>query len=218
VRARLVLALVAVTALTGCSRAAAEPDATALLSSAKANAQAASSVHVTGSGGCNGTTFSTDMQLRKDGSGAGAVTLDGQKVQVVTTRDALFVNAPRDFWTAQSGKAAAARIGTHWVSLPKAGNVCLAALGSMSDVITNYLGYDGTAKLLAGTNFDGTPARLVGIGASTGFWIATATSLPIAVKDSTAQTDVAFTDWGADVSVTVPPPSDVVVGSTLPKG
>ena len=217
-RAMLVLAVVALTALTACSRAAAEPDPAALLSTAKANAQAASSVHMTGSGGCNGTAFSTDMQLRKDGSGAGAITLDGQKLSVVTTKDALYVNATSDFWTAQSGKAAAAKIGTHWVSLPKAGNVCLAALGSMSDVMSNYLGYDGTPKLLAGTAYKGSPARLVGIGDSTGFWISTSTTLPLAVRDTAAQTNITFSDWGSDASVIVPPASDVVAASSLPKG
>ena len=216
-RARLVLGVVALMALTACSRAAADPDPAGLLSSAKANATAQSSVHMTGTGGCSGTAFSTDMQLHKDGSGAGAITYGGQKLSIVTTKDSLYVNAPSKFWKSQSGPAAAAKIGTHWVSLPKASNVCLAALGSMSDVLANYLGYDGKPKLLAGTSYKGTAARLVGVGSTTGVWIATDTTLPIAVKDSAAQTDVAFSDWGSGASVIVPPASDVISSSTLPK-
>jgi hypothetical protein len=208
---------VALVAVSGCSRFARDPDPAQLLSTAKANATAAESVHMTGSGGCNGTAFSTDMQLRKDGSGAGTVTLAGQKVSVVTTKDALYVNAPKEFWTSQSGAKAAALIGSHWVSLPKTGNVCLAVLGSKEDVVANYLGYDGTPALLAGSSFKGTPAHLVGIGSSTGFWIADESGLPLAVKDTAAQTDVTFSDWGADVTVTVPPASDVVASTSLPK-
>ena len=213
------VAVMATLMIAGCSQSqAAPPDPATLLAKATANARAASSVHVTGSGGCTGTAFKVDMQLRKDGVGAGQVTLGNTVLSLVTTPTKLFVNAPQDFWTAQANADAAKAIGTKWVDMPQAGNPCLVALGTMKNVLDNYLGQTGTPTLVSGSTYNGQPARLVAVGTTVGIWLSNAeTSYPLAVKSPDTSTDISFADWGAAVEVVIPPAHDVISTATLPK-
>lgn len=219
-RARAIVSATAVAlVLSACAASASPaPDPEALLRTATGNARSASSVHLSGTGGCAGTAFTTDMLLLEDGRAAGQVTLGGTVLNIVSTPERLYVNAPAQFWTVQAGPAASRAIGSKWVDMPRSGNPCLVAVSSMRDVVANYLGYTGAVKLLDGSTYQGQPARLVSVGTSTGIWLSNATKpYPLAVKAPDTSTDMAFTDWGADASIVVPPALDVISSVSLPR-
>lgn len=216
--------IAAVALLAGCARdavpsdarSAAAVDPTYLLSQAKANARAASSVHVRGTGQCDLGNFVVDMDLRKDGLGAGSVQVGGQTIDLVSTHDAVFMHGARRFWLTQVAPADADRIGSRWVKVAKGASPCLTALSDYSLVMANYLDYPGTPTLLEGTSMLGTPARLVGLGPDVSIWVASSgTLLPVNVHDVSTNTDITWSAWSSDPAVVVPRAGTVVDGSTL---
>lgn len=215
---------VAVTLLAGCARGAAPSDATStpavdpsyLLSQAKSNARAATSVHVRGTGQCDLGDFVVDMDLRKDGLGAGSVQVAGQTIDLVSTKDAVYMHGARTFWLTQVAPADADRIGTKWVKVAKGASPCLTALSDYSLVMANYLDYPGTPTLLEGTSMLGTPARLVGLGADVSIWVSSSgTLLPVNVHDVSTNTDINWSSWSSDPAIVVPGAANVLDGATI---
>jgi len=210
-------------ALAGCSRgaataAASAPDPSYLLTQAQKNAQAASAVHIRGTGSCPEGQFVVDMNLRADDTAAGSVTFQGATINVVATKQQLLLNAPASFWTAQSSAKVAARIGQKWLRISRATNPCINALTSIPNVTANYFGYTGTPVLQKGSSFKGTPAAQVVVGTTVAYWIATqGTLLPLNVYDSSNQTDIVLSGWNSNLSVVVPPDSDIIDAASANK-
>jgi hypothetical protein len=216
-----------VTALTvslaGCSRGT-DPSSSStpsvdplqLVTQASANAKAAASVHIRGTGQCPEGGFVVDMDLRKDGLAAGSVKFGPDNLSVVATNDALYVNATSDFWSSQFKADSVRAIGSRWVRFPKGANPCVTALSNYSTVMANYLGFDGSPRLLSGSRYAGEPARQVGVGPDVSYWIAThGTLLPLNVHIQSTSTEINMNKWNDDLSVVVPPPTDVIDGKAL---
>jgi hypothetical protein len=158
------------------------------------------------------------MKLRKDETGFGEVRIGVDPMQVVSTREALYVSAPVKFWASQTSDAVAATIGKKWVKLPKSTNPCLAALGSFSAVLANYLGYPGVPTKTVGGAVFGVPAVLLSLPPYVAIWVkSTGTPLPVRVDDQDTGTGISLGEWSNDVSVTVPTGSSVVDSSILVK-
>ncbi len=226
----IAIAAAATLALTGCSSTSGSTTAPAssadnsisdaspqdILTQATTNAKAQTTVHVHGNGACPTTAFYADMQLRSDEQGTGTVRLGTDTVHLVTTRDAIYVKAPKPFWSLQSSPAAATTVGQKWVRLAKASNPCLAALGSFSAFLTNYLGYPGTPTKTVGGSVFGVPAVALAIAPSISIWVASrGTPLPVRVDDQATGTRISLGEWGTAVSVTVPAKADVVDAAAL---
>jgi hypothetical protein len=191
-------------------------DPSYLLTQARANALAATAVHMRGTGQCDLGAFVVDMDLRKDGLAAGSVQVAGETINLVSTKEAVYMHASRAFWLTQASSEDADRIGTKWVKVAKGASACLTALSDYSLAMTNYLDYPGTPTLLDGTSMQGEPARLVGLGADVSMWVASSgTLLPLNVHDGSTDTDITWSDWGADPAVVVPQADNVVDGRTL---
>ena len=217
----LVVAGLGAALLVGCGRAPAATGSSApsvdpayLLDQARANARGAEAVHVRGTGQCDLGSFVVDMDLRKDGLGAGSVQVAGQTINLVATPDAVYLHGSRAFWLSQVSSGDAARIGARWVKVAKGASPCLTALSDFSLVTANYLDYPGTPELLQGTSMLGTPARLVGLGPDVSIWVSsTGTLLPLNVHDVSTNTDITWSGWGTKAEVVVP--RDAVDGRTL---
>ena len=226
-RRTLLVPLLAAGLLSGCAFGAGTPvasttngvadsSASDVMRTAIANAKAESSVRVVGTGSCTDGAFTVDMHLRSDETGTGSVILGKDTLQIVATKDALYVKAPSTFWTAVSSGSAATTVGEKWVRLSRASSVCISAISSFSSVLANYLGYPGSpAKQPASVVF-GTPAVLLELPHDVSFWVSTqGTPLPVRITDPAAPTAISLLDWGKPVTVTLPESGDVLDGSAL---
>ena len=221
----LAAAVVAVGLLTACSGSpstspGSQPsvDPSFVLTQARTNARAADAVHIRGTGQCDLGDFVVDMNLRKDGLGAGSVQVAGETLNLVSTKAAVYLHASRAFWLAQASAAGADRIGTKWVKTTRGASPCLTALSDFSLVLANYLDYPGAPTLLAGDKIQGVPARPIGLGSTVSVWVASSgTLLPVNVHDSATNTDISWSDWGSAATVVVPRTGTYIDGSTLGK-
>lgn len=227
VAAPFAAAVAAVVLLSGCSgsspnetpSASASVDPSYLLTQAKQNARAATAVHLRGTGQCDLGDFVVDMDLRKEGLGAGSIQVAGHTINVVSTKAAVYMHGDRDFWTTQVSTADADRIGTKWVKVAKGASPCLTALSDFGLVMDNYLDYPGTPTLLQGTTILGKPARLVGLSSDVSIWIASSgTLLPVNVHDVSTNTDMSWSEWGSVPSIVVPRAGSWIDGATLKNG
>lgn len=221
----IAVTLLAGLAITGCSRqpdAQSSPsgsssvDAAFLLSQAKSNAKAASAVHMRGAGQCDLGPFVVEMDLLKDGRGAGSVKIGGETISVVSTPRDLYMHGERSLWLSQVSPQAADLIGDKWVRVAKTANPCLSALSSFSLALTNYLDYPGTPTMREGDQIQGVSGRLIGLGADASIWVSrTGTIMPLNVHDATSGTDIGWSAWNVPVTVVVPRSDDVLDGAKL---
>jgi hypothetical protein len=226
-RRSLLVPLLAAGLLSGCAFGGGSPAASTVngiadssaadvLRTSVANAKAESSLRVVGTGSCTDGSFSVDMHLRSDETGFGTVKLGADSLKVVSTTDALYVQAPATFWTALSSSHAASTIGQKWVRLSRASSVCISAITSFSSVLANYLGYPGAPTKQPESVIFGTPAVLLELPHDVSFWVSTqGTPLPVRITDPAAPTAISLVEWGTPVTVTIPQAADVVDGSTL---
>jgi hypothetical protein len=196
------------------SNGVADSSAADVFTTSVTNAKAQSSVRVVGTGSCPDGAFTVDLHLRSDESGSGTVKLGKDTLQVVSTKDSIYVQGPASFWTTLSSAASAATIGTKFVRLPRTSSVCISAITSFSSVLANYLGYPGPpTKQPAGIIF-GTPAVLLSLPNDVSFWVSTqGTVLPVRITDPAAPTAISLLDWGKPVTVTIP--TDALDSSAL---
>jgi hypothetical protein len=183
-----------------------------ILDQARSNAESRSSVHIKGHGVCPQVgQFGADMSLRSDGQATGTITTAAGKARVVTTPTDVYVGAPASFWATQTTPRKVSLIGERWVKFPSTANTCFAALGSFSDVLTNYLDLPGTPVKEKSDKVFGVPAQLLSMPPDVALWIAsTGEALPVYVSSESGQLAMTMGEWSADVQVTVPQPSEVV--------
>ena len=183
-----------------------------ILDTARTNAKAQASVHIKGHGTCPEVgQFGVDMKLRSDGTATGTITTGAGKAEVVTTPASLYVRGPASFWATQTSATSASAIGTKWVQFPTTSDVCIAALGSFSNVLTNYLDLPGTPTKEKSDQVYGVPAQLVTLPPDIAIWVAsTGTPLPVYISSTAGQLALAMGQWGSPVTVNVPASTDVV--------
>jgi hypothetical protein len=117
-----------------------------ILSTAKAAAASAASVHVRGSIVSEGKPISLDMELVGRNEGRGSVTLDGLAIRLVDVDGAVFVKGSRAFYTRFAGAKAASLLQGKWIegSAKRGPLASFAALADLEEVIDSTLADHGT--------------------------------------------------------------------------
>jgi hypothetical protein len=117
-----------------------------ILSTAKAAAAAAASVHVAGSIVSEGKPISLDMELVGRNEGKGSVTLEGLEIRLIDVDGAVFVKGSKTFYTRFAGAKAANLLQGKWIegSATKGPLASFAALADLDKVIDSTLADHGT--------------------------------------------------------------------------
>jgi hypothetical protein len=84
--------------------------ATEILAKAKVALPKAESVHISGAGSSSGQQFGLDMRIKGSQGGAGTITLDKSKIEVIRIGQTAYLKADEAFWRTQSGNAEAGKL------------------------------------------------------------------------------------------------------------
>jgi hypothetical protein len=166
-RARLLclvgaLLLVAGTA-TGCGGSSASSNGVTskspeqILAAAKAAADGAASVHLSGSIVNEGKPISIDMELLAGKGGKGRITLEGLEIQLIRVERAIYISGSAAFYRHIAGPAAAQLLQGKWLKAPENGGnfSSLASLTELNKLIDTALAEHGTLKKGAETTIAG---------------------------------------------------------------
>ena len=219
-----VAAVVGFATLTGCSHSSATTDngiskldGRTILNEAYAQAKAAQSVHISGTGQCPNSAFIVDMRLSSQGYATGSITFPPDKLNVMATPTALYINAPKSFWVANTSAKGAAQIGTKWVRSENPNDsLCVRALASLSDVLANFVQLPGSVTKQGKGIVLGKQAVVLSLANATVFVTTTGPVLPIRVDSADqvqaggSQDGISFGEWGMTVAPTLPLASDTI--------
>ncbi|MFG2862084.1 hypothetical protein [Streptomyces sioyaensis] len=235
-RAALVAAVCAAlaAALTGCGGE--DPDAgtnglgklppTKIESKARAAAQRAGTVHLSGNVVSQGRTYKLDMSLAKDGA-KGELTTKAAAFQVLRVGDALYLKADASFWAGEKGGAAggaASKLDGKYVKVPAADPVYKRFSGftDKDTLLAGLLGLHG--KLTAGDRSDVDGVRTIRLAAAGGAGGTLDVSLdgtpyPLRLQRAGGAGVLRLDDWGKRVDLKAPAGGQVVdYGSKIGKG
>jgi len=180
---------------------------------AKAAATAAGSVHV--SGVSEGVTM--DVSAAKSGDGQGTMSFEGEgKIEMLVRGGQIYVKGDKKFWTTNADKTVAQLLSGKWLKdakkEPQFGE--LAEIVSLDQILAEGLKPEGTLSIVDGRDVDG--QETVGLrdtsakGDEGVLYIANAQdALPLLIVSSDGE-QIAFTEWGATVTVAAPP-KDLVI-------
>jgi len=196
--------------------------ATEIMARTQAAFKKVPSVHLKGTGVSEGQRFGIDLHI-SDKRGRGTITQGGQTLELLRDGTTVYIKADADFWRAQTGSAAAAELlkGKYLkgsTSDPKVAGI--AALTQPDKFVAQLFSSDrtvtkGERKTIRGIEAIG----IVASGKDGGtLYVATrGEPYPLQIA-STAQSEsgtVDFLDFGSPVTVTRPPPDQVVDTSKL---
>ncbi len=233
-----VCALVATgTGLTGCSKE--DPDAgtngigklsaTKIESRTKAAAEAADTVHLSGSVVSNDRTYKLDMRLAEDG-GTGSVTSEGSTFQLLRIGEQLYLKAGKEFWSGEDGDGggggadakAAEKLGGMFVKVP-ADDPVYQRFSGFTD---KDLLLDGLLTLHGKLTTDGRreqsgirTIRITGDAGSGGTLDVSleGTPYPLRLVRAGDAGTIRLSEWGEDISLKEPSEDEVVdYGQQLP--
>jgi len=193
-----------------------------ILDDALAAAKSASSVRVKGKMTDAGKTIEINLAVGKD-SADGTVSIDGGTMSLRRIGNDIYIEADKEFWTAQASAAVAALLDGKWLKAPTSNKDFgeFSNFTSVKALLGGMLTPSGTVTRAPGKDVDGTPT--VGLhdadssGGTSGTMYVSATGKPyplLIVADKEAGS-VSFSDWDAAVTVTPPPAADVVDLSSL---
>lgn len=213
-------------ALTGCSEE--DPDAgtngvgklpaTKIEAKARAAAERADTVRLSGSVVSQGRTYKLDMRLAENGA-KGELSTKATAFQLLRVDDALYLKADAAFWagekSGEAGEAAAAKLGGKYVKVPSADPVYKRFSGfTDKDVLLNsLLGLRG--KLTTGPrgHLDGVRTIRVAAGAGSGGTLDVSlegTPYPLRLHRAGDAGVVRLGDWGKAVDLAAPDKSQIV--------
>ncbi|MEV5480796.1 hypothetical protein AB0L19_07545 [Streptomyces sioyaensis] len=222
-------------ALTGCGGGE-DPDAgtnglgklppTKIESKARAAAQRAGTVHLSGNVVSQGRTYKLDMSLAKDGA-KGELTTKEAAFQVLRVGDALYLKADASFWAGEKGGAAggaASKLDGKYVKVPAADPVYKRFSGftDKDTLLAGLLGLHG--KLTAGDRSDVGGVRTIRLTAAAGAGGTLDVSLdgtpyPLRLQRAGGAGVLRLDDWGKHVDLRAPAGGQVVdYGSKIGKG
>ncbi|HEY4918140.1 MAG TPA: hypothetical protein VIH92_14605 [Solirubrobacteraceae bacterium] len=184
-----------------------------ILSTAKAAAAAAASVHVAGSIVSEGKPISLDMELVGRNEGKGSVTLEGLEIRLIDVDGAVFVKGSKAFYTRVAGAKAANLLQGKWIegSATKGPLASFAALADLDKVIDSTLADHGTLSRAPLAEARGEQA--VGVTDATRdgtlYVATTGVPYPLEIVKSSAATGaragtVVFDRWNEPVSLAAP--------------
>jgi hypothetical protein len=195
---------------SGASGEAAKP-AKEIVADAVKTAQAASSVHMTGSIPGPSGSLSVDLSVAKPSNAAGEITLEGSNVQIVRQGNTVYVNGDRGFWTKLLGAAAAKRFAGHWLKA-SATQQSFAGFARLTDINQFFKGAVQSHGALAKkgtTTYKGQPVIAIvdtGQGGGTFYVAAKGKPYPVAIVAGTGKQAgaIRFADWNAKVPINPP--------------
>lgn len=233
--------VVGVTGLTGCSSEE-DPDAgtngigklsaAKIQSKARAVADAAPTVRLSGELVSKGHTYKLDMRLKDEGA-SGSVTSKGETFQLLRVGKQLFLKADSAFWTHKDAKggekpgkadaAAAAKLDGKYVKVPQA-DASYQQLSGFTDkdlLLEGMLTLHG--KLATGERGTTSGAPSIEINGDKGAGGTLDVSLkgkpyPLSLERAGGAGTLRLTDWGRDVPLSEPDKDEMVdYGAQLPE-
>jgi len=207
---RAVVAVLAVVTLAGCggsSNGEAKKPAGQVVADARRAADAAPTVHVTGTGVDDGTPLRLDLWLA-NGRGKGRVEENGAAFEVVRIGGTLYVRGSLAFLKRVAGAAAAARLHDRWLEA-SATKGALAALAPLTDrrrFVEASLGRHGRLENEGVTEKDGQKTVRIADATQGGalYVAAHGTPYPVALAGGAKRGDIAFSGWNARARIAAP--------------
>jgi hypothetical protein len=196
----------------GGSKSNGEEDKTAkeILADAKAAAKKASSVHFHGSIVESGTPLKVDIRIDSAKGGAGSMTIQGAKVEIVRIGNEAYLKGSTAFYTQIAGAVAAQLLKGKWLkgSATSGDLAALAALTDINKLFEAALKPTGTITKGKETTVDG--QKVIGVNSSDGGTLYVATTgepypLEITQASGTSSGTVHFDEWNETVDVKAPP-------------
>ncbi|MEU6327588.1 hypothetical protein ABZ851_09915 [Streptomyces sp. NPDC047049] len=189
-------------------------------SKARAAAQRAETVHLSGNVVSQGRTYKLDMRLAKDGA-KGELTTKAAAFQLLRVGDALYLKANAAFWAGEKGggsgkpSQAAGKLDGKYVKVPASDPVYQRFSGftDKDTLLAGLLGLHG--KLTAGNrgDIDGVRTVRVAAGAGSGGTLDVSlegTPYPLRLQRAGGAGVVRLADWGRSVDLKAPPRDQVV--------
>ncbi|MFH8629871.1 hypothetical protein ACH4CC_08355 [Streptomyces lydicus] len=188
---------------------------------ARAAAEHAETVHLSGNVVSQGRTFKLDMSLAKDGA-KGELTTKAATFQLLRVGDALYLKADAAFWAGEkggsaggNGGAAAQKLGGKYVKVPAADPVYKRFSGftDKDTLLASLLGLHG--KLATGdrSDIDGTRTVRLTAGAGAGGTLDVSlegTPYPLRLQRAGGAGVVRLAEWGRSVDLRAPSKDQVV--------
>ncbi|WP_329146710.1 hypothetical protein OIU91_15285 [Streptomyces sp. NBC_01456] len=215
-------------ALTGCGGE--DPDAgtngvgklpaTKIEAKARAAAQRAGTVHLSGNVVSQGRTYKLDMSLAKDGA-KGELTTKAAAFQLLRVGDALYLKADAAFWAGEKGGAsgtsgrAASKLDGKYVKVPAADPVYKRFSGftDKDTLLTGLLALHGSRTAGDRSDIDGVRTVRVTAGAGAGGTLDVSlegTPYPLRLQRAGGAGVLRLDDWGKRVDLQAPDKGQVV--------
>ena len=218
--------MLAVAALGGCGGSSgnglASKSPTEIVAAAKAAADGASAVHVSGSTVTGGSPITLDLRLVTGKGGRGRLSENGLSFELIEIDGTIYINGSSAFYSHFAGPAAAQLLHGKWLkaSTSNASFAGLSSLTNLRKLLDAALTTNHKALVAAGTSTVGGQA-VVGVKdtAQNGilYVATTGPSYPLEItKSGTGGGTITFSEW--DQPVTLTPPANAVDIEQLQKG
>jgi len=207
------LALLA-SVLTGCGSSSkgngvAAKTPNEIVAGAKVLADAASSVHVSGSIVSGGTPITLDLELLAGKGGRGQLSENGLSFELIQIHGIAYIKGSPAFYRQVAGAAAAQLLQGRWLKAPaRSGNLAsLASLTDLRQLLDTTLAGHGTLAKGASATVGGQKAIAVKDTSKGGTLYVATTGPPYPIevmKGGAAGGKIVFDRWNQPVSVTAP--------------
>lgn len=194
------------------SAAPADPEAQQLYDDARAAAEAATTVQVTGTVPTGKRVSQLDFTLT-DAGAQGTMGRGDSATQLILTPDTIYVKGSKAFNLQFAGKEASKVLEGKWLEVPTSDPATASfAVFSSLDAFTGQVLAADTQFTSGGTSeVDGVPATEL-VSAAGSVWVANdGAPYPVKIEPKTGEGSLQFTDWNAEVDIQPPAESETVV-------
>ena len=212
-----ILLVLAVAALAGCGSSSsgngvASKSPTEIVAAAKAAADGASAVHVSGSTVTGGSPITLDLSLVTGKGGRGRLTENGLSFELIEIEGTVYINGSSAFYTHFAGPAAAQLLHGKWLKASSTSG-SFAELSSLTDLrklldAALTTGANSKTLVAAGTStVGGQPAVGVKDTAQNGilYVATTGPAYPLEItKSGAGGGTITFSEWDRPVTLTAP--------------
>jgi hypothetical protein len=209
----LLAAVLAVALLSGCGSSSsgngvAAKTPTQIVAGAKILADAAKSVHVSGTVRTASAPISLNMLLLAGKGGRGQISENGLSLQLIQIHGTVYIKGSSAFYRQIAGPAAAQLLQGRWLKAPaSSGNLApLASLTDLSTLLDTALAAHGPLTKGSVTSVNG--QKVIGVtDTSTGGTLYVATTgppYPVQITMSGGGSGIRFAQWNQPVSVFAP--------------
>jgi hypothetical protein len=218
--------LIALAVLTGCGKSAtangvATKPAAEVVAAAKAAADGANSVHVSGSLVSNGSPVTLDLDLLAGQGGRGRVSEAGLAFELIHVGETVYLKGSPAFYQHLAGATAAQLLQGRWLKAPATVGsfASLASLTDLRRLVDMALAINGTPARTGTATVGGQKAVGVTNGSKSGtlYIAATGQPYPIAVTEGGASNGrITLDRWNEPLSLT--PPANAIDVTKLQSG